>query len=37
MPSITEAVMEGMANWQSRPLDGVYQVVFTARARFSVR
>ncbi|MEW2051923.1 transposase, partial [Streptomyces sp. NPDC005476] len=28
MPSITDKVMEGMAEWQSRPLDRVYPVLF---------
>jgi putative transposase len=35
--AITDRVMEGMAEWQSRPLDPVYAVVFAGAIRVKVR
>jgi putative transposase len=34
---ITDRVMEGMAEWQSRPLDPVYAVVFTGAIQVKIR
>jgi len=35
--TITDRVMEGMAEWQSRPLDPVYAVVFTDAIHVKIR
>jgi putative transposase len=35
--TITDAVMEGMAEWQSRPLDRVYPVVFVDAINVKIR
>jgi putative transposase len=35
--AITDRVMEGMAEWQSRPLDPVYAVVFTGAIQVKIR
>ena len=35
--SITDKVMEGMAEWQSRPLDRVYPVVFVDAVNVKIR
>jgi len=35
--TITDKVMEGMAEWQSRPLDRVYQVVFVDAINVKIR
>ena len=34
---ITDRVMEGMTEWQSRPLDSVYAVVFTGAIQVKIR
>ncbi len=35
--AITERVMEGMADWQSRPLDAVYAVIFIDAIQVKIR
>ena len=35
--TITDRVMEGMAEWQSRPLDAVYAVVFIDAINVKIR
>lgn len=35
--AITDQVLEGMAEWQGRPLDAVYQVVFTDAIHVKIR
>jgi putative transposase len=35
--AITDRVMDGMAEWQSRPLDPVYAVVFTGAIQVKIR
>ena len=35
--TITDRVMEGMADWQSRPLDPVYAVVFIDAVNVKIR
>src|SRR5213079_2121098 len=35
--TITERVMEGMADWQSRPLDPVYAVIFVDAIQVKIR
>ena len=35
--TITERVMEGMAEWQSRPLDSVYAVIFIDAINVKIR
>jgi putative transposase len=35
--TITEAVMEGMAEWQNRPLDSVYPVIFVDAINVKIR
>ena len=35
--TITDRVMEGMADWQSRPLDSVYAVIFIDAINVKIR
>ncbi len=35
--TITDRVMDGMAEWQNRPLDPVYAVVFTGAIQVKIR